>query len=113
MQTLEQMQSIADAFDEYHGGNDYRLALSLMQGMAINPNFTPSAQIISDSQRLGSTWQLGQMLAQKHHKSLLTHALSNEDAFYYANIAIRSFADQQQLEREETQDFYDYLQKYR
>lgn len=113
MQTLEQMQSIADAFDEYHGGNDYRLALSLMQGMAINPNFTPSAQIISDSQRLGSTWQLGQMLAQKHHKSLLTHALSNEDAFYYANIAIQSFADQQQLEREETQDFYDYLQKYR
>lgn len=113
VQTLGQMQAIADAFDEHHGGNDYRLALSLMQGMATNPNFTPSAQVISDSQRLGSTWKLGQMLAQKHHKSLLAHALSNEDAFYYANIAIQSFADQQQLEREETQDFYEYLQQYR
>lgn len=110
---LNQMQGIADAFDEYHGGNDYRLALSLMQGMANNPNFTPSAQVISDSQRLGSTWQLGQMLAQKHHQELLKHALSNEDAFYYANIAIQSFADQQQLEREEHQDFYEFLQQYR
>ncbi len=110
---LNQMQSIADAFDEYHGGNDYRLSLSLMQGMAINPDFTPSAQVILDSQRLGGTWQLGQRLAQKHHQELLGYALSNEDAFHYANIAIQSFADQQQLEREETQDFYEFLQMYR
>lgn len=110
---LEQMQSIAGAFDEHHGGNDYRLALSLMHGRATNPDFTPSAQIISDSKRLGGTWQLGKQLAKKHHDELLGCALDNEEAFYYANIAIQSFADQQQLEREETQDFYEFIQQYR
>lgn len=110
---LNQMQSIADVFDEYHGGNDYRLSLSLMQGMVTNPNFTPSAQVISDSKRLGGTWKLGQLLAKKHHDELMAHALSNEDAFYYANVAIQSFADQQRLEREESQDFYEFIQQYR
>ncbi|UZA43011.1 glutamate--cysteine ligase [Moraxella bovis] len=113
MRTLNEMQPIADAFDEYHEGNDYRSALALMQGKATNPNFTLSAQIESDSRRLGSTWKLGQFLAQKHQNELLGYPISNENAFNYANIAIQSFADQQQLEREETQDFYEYLQQYR
>lgn len=111
--TLGQMQSIADAFDEYHEGNDYRSALALMQGKATNPDFTLSAQVIRDSKRLGSTWQLGRQLAQKHQNELLTHALSNEDAFYYANIAIQSFADQQALERESNVPFKEFIQEFR
>lgn len=111
--TLGQMQSIADAFDEYHEGNDYRSALALMQGKATNPDFTLSAQVIRDSKRLGSTWQLGRQLAQKHQNELLTHALSNENAFYYANIAIQSFADQQALERESNVLFKEFIQEFR
>ena len=111
--TLGQMQIIADAFDEYHGGNDYRSALALMQGKATDVNLTLSAQIESDSRRLGSTWQLGLALAKKHQNELLRHALSNEDAFYYANIAIQSFADQQQLERENNISFQQFIQEFR
>lgn len=110
---LTEMQGIADAFDEYHGGNEYRSALTLMQGIATNPDFTLSAQIESDSRRLGSTWKLGRLLAKKHQEELNNHALSNEDAFYFANLAIQSFADQQALEREDGQDFYDFIQTYR
>lgn len=113
VKTLTQMQSIADAFDEHHGGNDYRSALALMQGKATDANLTLSAQIEADSRRLGSTWKLGQQLAKKHQHELLTHALSNEDAFYFANLAVQSFADQQALERAENQDFYEFIQEYR
>lgn len=111
--TLSQMQIIADVFDEYHGGNDYRSALALMQGKATNVHLTLSAQIESDSRRLGSTWQLGRILAKKHQHELLGHALSNEDAFYYANIAIQSFADQQQQERENNVPFKQFIQEFR
>ena len=110
---LTEMQVIADAFDEYHGGNEYRSALTLMQGIATNPDFTLSAQIESDSRRLGGTWKLGSQLAKKHQEELANHALSNEDAFYFANLAIQSFADQQALEREDNRDFYDFIQAYR
>lgn len=111
--TLDKMQVIADVFDEYHEGNDYRTALALMQGKATNPNFTLSAQIESDSRRLGSTWKLGQFLAQKHQKELLNVAISNENAFEYANIAIQSFADQQALEREPKMPFVDFVKQFR
>lgn len=113
MDTLSQMQVIADAFDEHHGGNDYRSALALMHGKAMNSELTLSAQIEADSRRLGSTQKLGQLLAKKHQNALLGHALSNEDAFYFANLAIQSFAEQQALERSEYQDFADYLKQYR
>ena len=111
--TLNQMQSIANAFDIHHEGNEYRSALALMLGMADNPEFTFSAQIEADSRRLGSTWKLGQLLAQKHQNKLLTHALSNENVAYFAELAMQSYAEQLRMEREETQDFYGYIQAYR
>lgn len=110
---LHDMQAIADGFDEYHGGNTYRTALTMMQGKATNPDFTPSAQIESDSRRLGSTWALGQQLAKKHQNELLSYALNSEDEVKFHNLAVQSFADQQKIERETTQDFYEFLQAYR
>ncbi|OOR93197.1 glutamate--cysteine ligase [Moraxella caviae] len=113
VEKLDEMQAIADAFDEHHGGNEYRTALSAMQGKATNPNFTLSAQIEADSRRLGGTWKLGQLLAKKHQSELLTHAISNEDAARFQDLAVQSFADQQKLEREDSESFYDYVQQYR
>ncbi|UNU74203.1 glutamate--cysteine ligase [Moraxella nasovis] len=110
---LIQMQPIADKFDEYHGGNTYRTALTLMQGKANNANLTLSAQIESDSRRLGSTWKLGQELAKKHQNELLAHAISVEDTLKFYELAVQSFAEQQRLEREETQSFDEFFRQYR
>lgn len=110
---LSQMQHIADAFDAYHGGNDYRSALAMMQGKATNPNFTLSAQIEEDSRRAGGTWALGKLLAQKHQSELLRHALSCADEAKFDAIAAESIAEQAQLEASDTIDFYDYVQAYR
>ncbi|MDO4894827.1 glutamate--cysteine ligase [Moraxella sp.] len=110
---LTNMQIIADAFDAHHGGNDYRSALSLMQGKATNPNFTLSAQIEEDSRRAGGTWALGKILAQKHQQELLTHALSQEQEQTFAKIAQDSVREQQDIEASDTMSFYDFVQTYR
>lgn len=110
---LSGMQIIADAFDEYHEGNEYRTALAMMQGKATNANFTLSAQIESDSRRLGSTWKLGLLLAQKHQKELLGYTLSAQDELEFANLAVESYAQQQRLERENSIDFKQFLQGFR
>lgn len=110
---LSQMQTIADAFDTHHGGNDYRNALASMVGKADNPDFTPSAQIEADSRRLGSTWALGNELAKKHHQELLTHALSVEDEALFDDIAAKSWQEQYALEQDSDVDFYQYVQAYR
>lgn len=112
-QHLNKMQSLADAFDDYHGGNDYRNALALMQGKVSNPNFTPSAQIEEDSRKAGGTWALGKILAQKHQTSLLNHALSQEDEARFDKIARDSLAQQVKLEADDTMDFYEFIQAYR
>lgn len=110
---LTNMQSLADALDAHHGGNDYRTALSLMQGKAINPDATPSAQIEADSRRIGSTWELGKVLAQKHQAALLNHALSVQDIAKFDAIAQNSIKEQEMLELADEIAFYDYIQTYR
>ncbi|OOS07439.1 glutamate-cysteine ligase [Moraxella cuniculi DSM 21768] len=110
---LSQMQVIADAFDAHHGSNDYRSALAMMQGKATNPEFTLSAQIIADSYRVGGTWALGKLLAQKHQAELLGHALSREDEAKFDAIAQQSLAKQAELEAADDIEFAQYLQAYR
>lgn len=110
---LNQMQVIADAFDAYHGGNEYRLALALMQGKAKNTALTLSAQIEADSMRLGNTWALGKMLAQKHQKELLMHTLSHAKEQHFDQVAQQSRQDQAAIEAADMVDFYDHIQAYR
>lgn len=110
---LTNMQIIADAFDHHHGGNAYRESLAMMQGKATNPEFTLSAQIETDSRRLGSTWKLGKLLAKKHQEDLLSHALSCEHEAYFAKVASESIIKQAEIEQADTQSFYDYIQAYR
>lgn len=110
---LTNMQIIADAFDDHHGGNAYREALAMMQGKATNPEFTLSAQIETDSRRLGSTWALGKLLAKKHQNDLLNHALSQENEAHFAKVAKDSIQEQADIEQADTLSFYDYIQSYR
>lgn len=110
---LQKMLPLATLFDEQNGGNDYRNALALMQGKVNNPDLTLSAQIITDSKRLGSTWQLGYLLAEKHHKQILQQTLSPNTQAKYEVLAEKSIIQQNDLEAEKNQDFYDYIQQFR
>ncbi len=110
---LDNMLPLAQLLDEQHGGNEYRNALTLMQGKVNNPDLTLSAQIIADSQRLGSTWQLGYQLSKQHQVQILQQTLSPNTQARYEVLAEKSVIQQTDLEMEQTQDFYDYIQQFR
>lgn len=110
---LNQMLPLAALLDAQHGGNDYRTALALMQGKARNPNLTLSAQVIADSKRLGSTWQLGYTLAQQHRDLLLQQSMSPNTQAKYEVLLEKSLLQQADMEASDTEDFKTFLQQYR
>jgi glutamate--cysteine ligase len=110
---LSRMQPLAALLDAHYGGNDYRAAVALMQGKAGHSESTISAQVNSDSKRLGSLWQLGFTLAQQHRESLLQQTLSPNTQAKYEVLAEKSILQQAELEAAETEDFMDFLQQYR
>lgn len=110
---LERMQPLAALLDAHYGGNDYRAAVALMQGKAGHSESTISAQVNSDSQRLGSLWQLGFTLAQQHRESLLQQTLSPNTQAKYEVLVEKSILQQAEIEKSETEDFMDFLQQYR
>ena len=112
-QHMNNMLPLASLLDAKQGGNEYRTAMALMQGKVGNPELTLSAQLMADSKRLGSTWQLGYDLALHHRKQILGHALSPHLQAKYEVLAEKSLMQQSELEAEQTQAFNEFIKQYR
>ena len=110
---LNNMCPLAALLDAHHGGNEYRTAVALMQGKAGHAESTISAQVMEDSERLGSMWKLGLTLAKQHRKLLLEQTLSPNTQAKYEVLAEKSTLQQAEIEASETEDFDDFLQQYR
>lgn len=110
---LNNMLPLAALLDAHYGGNDYRTAVALMQGKAGHSESTISAQVIADSQRLGSMWELGKTLAEQHRDLLLQQTLSPNTQAKYEVAAEKSILQQLEIEATETTDFMEFLQQYR
>lgn len=110
---LNNMLPLAALLDAHHGGNDYRTAVALMQGKAGHSESTISAQVIADSERLGSMWQLGFTLAKQHRALLLQQTLSPNTQAKYEVAVEKSILQQLEIEANETTDFMEFLQQYR
>lgn len=110
---LNNMQPLADLLDSHYGSNDYRLALSLMTSRVNNPDFTLSAQVLADSERYGSAWQLGKSLAEQHANTLRQQTLNPERQTYYEQLAKQSIAEQVQLEQQDNMTFKQFVAQYR
>ncbi|WP_201587486.1 glutamate--cysteine ligase [Psychrobacter jeotgali] len=110
---LSNMLPLAALLDAHYGGNDYRAALALMHGKAIQSESTISAQVNADSERLGGMWQLGYTLAQQHRDTLLQQTLSPNTQAKYEVLAEKSILQQTELEETETEEFIDFVQQYR
>ncbi len=110
---LETMLPLATLLDAEYGGNHYRVAVTLMLGKAVYPDATLSAQVLADTERLGSTWQLGHELALQHRETIMRNTLSPKTQAQYEVLAEKSWLQQKDLESNDTQDFYEYVQQYR
>lgn len=112
-QHLHNMLPLAELYDSFHGGNDYRTAITLMSGKTLHPDFTLSAQVLADTERAGSAWKMGKALAEQHAEQLRKITLSPNRQAYYEMLAEKSVMQQADIEANDTQDFYDYIQQYR
>lgn len=110
---LEAMLPLATMLDAEYGGNNYRVAVTLMLGKAVYPDATLSAQVLADTERLGSTWKLGYKLALQHRKSIMRNTLSPNTQAKYEVLAEKSWMQQKDIEDNDTQEFYEYVQQYR
>lgn len=110
---LTAMRPIADRLDEVYGGNDYRTALTLMLGKAQNPDFTLSAQVMRDTERLGGAWKVGKALAEQHATLLRRQTLDEAKEQHYQQLAEQSIKEQAELEKNDNQSFADYVAQYR
>lgn len=110
---LQQMLPLAAMLDAQQGGNEYRNALALMQGKVTHPQLTLSAQVLADSERLGSTWQLGHTLAKQHKHQVLQKTLSPNTQAKYEVLAEKSLLQQSDMEAEQTEPFKQFVQQFR
>ncbi|WP_227428955.1 glutamate--cysteine ligase [Psychrobacter sp. I-STPA6b] len=110
---LENMLPLATLLDARNKNNHYRTALTLMLGRATHTESTLSAQILADTERLGSTWKLGHQLAEQHHQSLMAQTLSPNTQAKYEVLAEKSWMQQEELEQADAPDFQTFLQAYR
>ena len=84
-----------------------------MSGKTLHPDFTLSAQVLADTERLGSAWKLGKSLAEQHAKQLRQITLSPNRQAFYEILAEKSVMQQTDIENQDTQAFYDFIQQYR
>lgn len=110
---LHKMQPFAELLDSFHGGNEYRTAITLMSGKTLHPDFTLSAQVLADTERAGSAWKMGKALAEQHAQVWRNQTLSPNRQAYYEMLAEKSVMQQADLETQDTQPFYDFIQQYR
>ncbi|WP_296404495.1 glutamate--cysteine ligase [Psychrobacter sp.] len=110
---LEAMLPFAALLDAEYGSNNYRVAVTLMLGKAVYPDATLSAQVLADTERLGSTWNLGYALAVQHRETIMRNSLSPKTQAKYEVLAEKSWIQHQDLEQSDKQDFYEYIQQYR
>lgn len=110
---LHKMQPLAQLLDSFHGGNDYRMAITLMSGKTLHPDFTLSAQVLADTQRAGSAWKMGKALAEQHAEQLRRQTLSPNRQAYYEMLAEKSVMQQADMETQPSLTFYEYIQQYR
>lgn len=110
---LSAIKDFAKQLDDYHQTRDYSDSVAAMCERLDDPDTTPSARIIKDSQAMGGTWQLGKHLGEQYKKTLLATALGDGDTEYFAQLAANSWQAQTALEESEQMTFAEFLAPYR
>lgn len=113
MNHLQQMESYAQNLDQAMNDSVYHQAIKTMQMRIEQPEQTLSARLLADIEQHGSTWKLGEYLAQQHQQFYQSIQLNDDKIAYYQQLAQQSLSQQQQLEQQQDIDFMQYLQQYR
>lgn len=113
IQHLNHISAYAQNLDEAMQDSLYSSAIQTMINRVLQPEQTLSAQILTDIQQHGSTWKLGDFLAQQHQQYYQTILLNQDVIQNYQQLAQTSLHEQAQLENQQDIDFNTYLKQYR
>jgi glutamate--cysteine ligase len=111
---LHKFEPIAAAFDDAHGGSDYRDALAAAGAALADPASTRSARVLEEMERMPDRSYVAFALAQsaQHRRTLMELPLSAEVQARYARMAEDSLAAQGKIEAADCVPFETYRQDY-
>ena len=108
-----ELEGIAKMFDKAYGVKRYSAVVATEYNKILNPNNTPSAQIIDDLLTKGKGiigWAKG--YAQQFKEDTEQHQYKIFDREFFQKMAQESFVKQQQIEDADTESFDEFLDNY-
>jgi glutamate--cysteine ligase len=113
LEKLDQMTPIAALFDRAHGGSDYTDALQNQRDKLLDPDATPSGQILAALEtRNQSFFRFAMDQAQAHRDHFLSMPQEPADEQRLRQQAQTSLAEQRASEAQPEPAFEEYLQAY-
>lgn len=110
---FEQMQQVAQLLDNAHGGEKYLQALTHEQQKLLDPELTPSAQLLdSVVEQNQSLTELSLQKAKEYRQQLLAREYQVYNEQYFTETAIQSHKDQKEVEDADKHDFDTFLANY-
>ncbi len=108
-----ELQPIARALDESHGGNAHGKAINALHQRLEQPELTPAAQLLEEVRSSGSTYfQTAMHHAQQHREFFLDSKLDPAVEEQFISLAAHSLEDQRAIEAGDTLNFDDFLNAY-
>lgn len=113
LELLEQMLPVADLLDTVHQEQSYRMAVQQQLELVLNPETTPSAQMMAEMHEKGASFfSFSQAKSRQHRDFFLKRQLPNERTAEFIRMAQESLAQQQIIENSEKISFDQFLHAY-
>ncbi|MGY0218350.1 glutamate--cysteine ligase [Endozoicomonadaceae bacterium StTr2] len=110
---LEQMQPVARLLDEAWESSVYTQALGMMQDRLLDPQKTPSAQVMEGIHKAGNSFvRFNLELSARHADTLQTVELDDARRDYFRELVVQSWKDQLGIEADSDCSFEEYLERY-
>ncbi|GGX47980.1 glutamate--cysteine ligase [Undibacterium squillarum] len=108
------MEPVAALLDQQHGGSAHRDSLAVQKARLVNPELTPSAQVLQAITEHGNSY-VGFGLAQSQQlaQQFRDRPLSTEQTQGFTAAAQQSLQEQSTIEQQQSGDFDSFIQDYR
>lgn len=110
---FENLAMVAEVMDGVHGGMSYRAAVESQKEKVLNPELTPSAQVINTMRKNNwSYYQFANELSTEHERYFKSKSLNESVMSSFIQQAQESLNQQEALEASDKVSFDDFVTEY-
>ena len=109
---LERLVPVAELLDKATGHKKHLEAVLKQKERLLDPEQLPSAMILKEMRENQESYTDSMLRLSEKHLEHLSQGLSQEKKDYFKELAHSSIEKQRGLEKEETQDFDQFLEEY-